>query len=229
LKQAEASFDLLDKVFEATAAIKAAEGDYGPLQHRVRKTQSEIASLTAELKVEQQDLDRQRRQIGEADPGVKALADDVERIEREIAAHQAEIPKEWAAVQKEFAKLLSNEKRAQLQYRRAVDEAYMGIVELLQVIEDADAVRLMDGRVADVQAGFGSQSPEALTDALKDLETAFGRIAGASDVRSAFAKVRRNLRPGSADLDKARATFAAALAAYEAEVAWRQSAKQSLL
>jgi tripartite ATP-independent transporter DctM subunit len=229
LKQAEASFGLMEKADAATAAIQAAEGDYRPLQRQVRRLQLEISDLTAALKRDAKALDRMGRRLGKDDPKTVAMAASMEAMETQKAALEAQIPDSWKSVHKTFGKLLTAQKKARLLYRRTVDKSYTAISDLLSAIEDADALRLLDGRIYDLATVISSKTSEEAMVEIKSVEAAVGKLAQAGAVRTKLSKVRRALRGKNPNPDKARKELAKTVKLYEAEVAWRRAAKQSLL
>jgi tripartite ATP-independent transporter DctM subunit len=228
LIQADSSFQLLDDVFAASARIEEAAGVYRPLQTQVRKTQVEITKLTNESKVLARDLDRLRRQVGAESPHAVVKADELEGIKDRIATLSAEIPNAWASTQKEFAKLLSNEKRARLTFRRAVDQSYSAIRDFKAAIDGSEALRILDEHIADLRVVIETQTPVEATAIIRKIESEVGRIAGAGDVRSALSKVRRALRGTKASRKKALYELTKLNTVYQSEVAWRDTAKATL-
>ena len=70
--------------------------------------------------------------------------------------------------------------------------------------------------------------PESVTELFKQTESRFSDIEGASKIRSAFAKVRREFRDDQPDRAQAAALLDTAMAEYAEEVGWRRSAVTAL-
>ncbi|WP_323795265.1 TRAP transporter large permease subunit [Nisaea sp.] len=225
---AEAVFPALHDAFAATDAIDTAAETYRPLHVSVRTLQRDIAKHGEEIKELEQRVNRWKRQ-NDAKPGAidKALAK-IETLKSEKAQLESEIPANWEPDHKAFSKVLATEKKARLTYRRTADAAYEPIVVLQATLRDADALAALSGDFAVITKAVTDLAPKEAEDVIKDVESKVGAINEAGSIRSALSKVRRALRGQTPDPEKALEELAAAKEMFDAEVTWRQAAKQSI-
>jgi tripartite ATP-independent transporter DctM subunit len=229
---AEGAFAALDDARATTAAINAAAGDYDPIRTKVRRIEADLRRNAEELEAAQRRVGQLERQAPDQVSTIERLKERVEELQAEKAALEAEMPAEWDQAHGEFKKLLSEEKRAYLNYRRIVDNAYEPIQTFMRVLRGADALAALEDEIKGLEQVIRTSDPEAAMEKIQDLESRVGDIAGADDVRSALSKARRELRSTNTrqpDPDQALAEHAEAVAALEADIAWRVEASNSLL
>ena len=143
-----------------------------------------------------------------------------------------EHPSNWDQVHGEFKKLLSEEKRAYLNYRRVVDNAYEPIQTFMRVLRGADQLVALESEIKALADTIRTKDPEVAMEEIQAVEGRVGDIEGAGDIRSALSKARRELRTTNTrqpDPDQALAEHAEAVAALEADIAWRAEASDALL
>ncbi len=110
-ESAVASFDRMDEVIAAEAAVDAAAPEYRPLHSVVRGLERDARSIDVQINTVQTDVNR----ANSLDPG----APRIERLEKRVADLKAErdallaqIPSEWDERHKVFAKLTNAEAKA---------------------------------------------------------------------------------------------------------------------
>jgi tripartite ATP-independent transporter DctM subunit len=229
--RAEGAFQALADARAATAVVQEAGITYNPIRSEVRR-------LEAILRKDDEEIEKARLLLGQterrAPDQVELIADLQERIaelEQEIEEVTAAFPADWDAVHGEFKKLLSEEKRAYLNYRRTVDQAYTPISEFVATLAGADALAALRGEVVALADVIRNADPEAAMAEIQAMEGRIGEIAEAGDIRSALSKARRALRARGnrqPDPETAIEEHAKAIEVLDGEVAWR-SAASSLL
>ena len=222
------SFGALDAVFAAGGAIEAASVDYRPIHREVRALQAQIRADEEDMKRLDKLLNRLKRNSPD-DPKIAEYEARVAADKQEIAELTAAIPDDWDAVSKEFAKLLKAEADAQRTYRRTVDQAYEPVSELITTLAAAKDLAALEARIMEVEGHISDTPTDETTEALKAIEKDIGAVADSGKIRSAVAKVRRNLKPKKPKPEKALKEFNKAIKIYREEVAWRTVAAESLL
>ncbi len=225
LQAAEATFGLVEKVRAAEAARLAALPGYRPLHREVRALRVKRRALMAGIQRLKGAL---RRLPADAAAARASLAARIDRLERDIQSVEARIPGNWDAEQKRYRALASAERRARLDYRRNVDDAYQGVASLRAVIADAEALAGLGGALQALRPVVASAPPKAAVDHLRAAQGAVGEIEGAGHIRTKISRARRALRRRTPDRALAARELDQALARYEAETAWRQRAKTAL-
>ncbi len=227
-EKALATFELVEEVRAADAAVAAYVPEYKPLHHRVRRLQREVRDLEAEL----EDLRQTRTRLSRSDAEVD---DRLARVEEEIAAVTAEkakleqsIPESWEEARKRYKELASAAKRARGAYRSNVDRAYEVLNEIRTQIEQADALAALEDRLAGLEPVVAETAPEEAMETIQDVQRAFDGLDGTRDISSNLRKARRALRGDAPDREEAAARLAEARELYAAEVAWRERAAREL-
>jgi len=219
---------LLEEVFAARAVIDAADPGYRPLHERVRRLQADIRDLTEEIDDKSLRADRDEAFEG-TEERVARLRADVEELTAERDRLRSQIPPEWEAEHAEFVKLLDVEKNALRTYRRATDDAYEPLPELIELLATVDAFAALRTELDKLEPFMKEETTEADQEAIDAIADRIGEVPGASGIRSAVSSFRRDLRPGRVDLEDAREELAEAYEEFETELAWRQAAAPDLL
>ena len=142
------------------------------------------------------------------------------------------MPEAWDSAHDEFKKLLAAEKRAYLNYRRVVDSSYEPILVFMRTLRGADALVALQDDIKGLGEIIRGSDPEKAMEEIQAVEGRAGDIEGAGDIRSALSKARRELRSTNTrqpDVAKALEEHAEAVAALEADIAWRVKAADALL
>ena len=223
------SFESADRTFERVARVRSSEAelnafapDYKPLHRAVRKLQARTRKLAAEA----EDLeDRMRGREGE---GSEESAERLGEIQREIAALEASLPKEWEEARKSYLALAKAADRARRLYRRTVDDAYEPVSETLRTVAGADALAAIGDELAALRTVIGNMPPAEAAERFKAAERLFEGIEGTSSVKSRISRARRALTRRTPDEKRAAREFADGLERYAAEVEWRRRAAAEL-
>lgn len=225
------SFDAAEAALAGMPAIKAAEaaeeaekGAYRPLHRQVRKIEADVRRMDA--RIEELEVFASRAINSDAERA-EALAE-ISALTRARDARLAEIPAEWEAANAAFAALVAEEQNARRAYRRAADEAYGPVAELLEDLAAVDGMGAATPILEQLRADLPALEPKAGMDLIKETSSILSKIDGTSEARSALSKARRALRGGSPKPDKALENIDKAIEELAASIAWRQAAAAEL-
>ena len=219
---AEAAIGQLDSAWVAHDEVVEATDGYRPQHRRVRFIEKQIRDLDHELKelnkqasflTSEDGADRQRR-----------LEERVAETEAKRAELAAALPEGWDEVYAQFSALVQAEDKARAAYRRAADESVGPARAFLAIVDANDAFFALESELRGIQSLVETGDRAIAEETAKALGSAFGALAGADDIRSALSKVRRSMREGRVDREKAAEDWADAVAAFDAQVAWRRAA-----
>lgn len=223
---AEAAIGHLESAWVAHDEVVAATGEYRPLHRRVRFIEKQIRDLDHEIAK----LTQQASFLASEDQ-----ADRKARLEERIAAMDAEraelsatVPDGWDEVYTQFSALVQTEDKARAAYRRAADGSVGPVRDFLSIVEANDAFFALESDLRGMQSLVATGDRAIAEETAKALGSAFGALAGADDIRSALSKVRRSLREGREDREKASENWADAVAAFEEQTVWRRAAAGDL-
>ncbi|MCB1740728.1 MAG: TRAP transporter large permease subunit, partial [Gammaproteobacteria bacterium] len=229
LASAARTFELVDEVRSADAAVVARMDAYKPLHREVRFLEGQIRRLQTELAETRQRLDRLSRNP-DAETGSKSVLEErAVAIESQIETLRGAVPSDWAQTSKAFSALTTAEVKARRQYRANVDQAYTPVAELIALLDDAAALAALQPefeRLARELPGLDPQAASARLDALSD---EIGALEGTSRIRSRLSRARRELRGDRPDLERAVKSMQEGLERYETERQWRSAASGALL
>ena len=225
--QAASAPSLLAAAFDAQAKVDAAAPGFRPLHSRVRDIQKEILDQQERIEVLRT---RANRIFGEDAQARKAEVEaEIEVVREELKAIEATIPAEWAQARKDFNALQAAERKARNDYRRAVDQSYESVTEVVKMLEGSTALGELRQRLQAMIDRVATEEPAALVDPLQDLARDVGAMGGASAIRSAVAAARSALRARTPDREKALTELRKAIAEFDEQAGWRERAIRDLL
>ena len=215
---------LLDQVFVAEGRVNAAAAAFRPLHTEVRRYQRIARNLDNTRKRLAADLNRLQ------DGGRRVeLQAEIARAEAEASAWLAKIPNHWEQTQAEFQALQKAERDARNRYRRAADKAYQPLADVLEVLRSTGELAQLETELRTLRASIRDDTSEDTAEQLSTLVKRVSAINGTGDIRAPLSKARSALKAGSADTTEALARIDEALAAYSAQMLWREQANRSLL
>jgi len=156
------------------------------------------------------------------------LAGRIADLEAEKAAVGDSIPATWEEQYETFSALIDAEDKARMNYRRAADGSYEKAAEFVAILEQNESFRALKGDLDGLRTVIADQDPAASEGIVNELSKAFGKVDGASDVKSALSKVRRALKAKTPDKEKALDEYAKSLDLYAEGEAWRSAAEGDL-
>jgi len=223
---ASAAITMLDKAFEAHRAVVAASGSYRPVLNHVRRLQKLILDNEARINALKR---QQNRTLNVVSSKVMAsITNRINALQAEIDGYNAQLPPDWKKVHGDFMVLINAEQSDRNKYHRLADGSYDGAEKMLEVLQANAAFAALAGDLGSLKVVITTAKPAAAVLKIKALERRISAIAGARPVKSALYKARRALKKHKPDVTRALKEYTRALAAYEAQSAWRNKAAKAL-
>ncbi len=223
-EKAAGSFDRMADIKTAEAAIAAAADAYRPLHRRVRDLEAAARRLAGRI----EDLETTARR---AEDGSRAQIRAEERITALTAERDAllaSIPETWEAENGTFSELVKAERTARLTYRRNADDAYEPVDEMNKMLADAATLKALNDRIVTVREDVAAMTPEQAVEYIEEKERLIDSVAGTRDIKRLLSRARRALRKRTPEPEEADKELAAAVEAYQADIAWRERAAADL-
>ncbi|MEQ8818117.1 MAG: TRAP transporter large permease subunit [Thalassobaculum sp.] len=231
LDTAGQTFTALDEAFAASKAIDDAAVNYRPLHVAVRATQDDIRGHKQEIQEIRNRIDLAKRFRPDETAYLAGLEEERDRLEAELKQLEASIPDDWEPRHRDFKKVLAEEKRARLTYRRTTDQAYEPILELIGVLRTADALAALEDDLRALgEVVRSEQSADSKEEAIKEVERQLNDgVSDVNEIRTALSSTRRAIRRDADKPEKAIQEFEKAVAIMSEEITWRTNARESLL
>jgi hypothetical protein len=224
--KAEAAFVLMDEVAKAEAALDARAVTYRPVHTRTREIQAVIRTIDAQIHELRNDIPRLP---ADAEERKKSLEAQLATLDTERKRLQSTIPANWESEHKAFGQLLTADRRVRLLYRRGVDSGYEPAQQVVRVLEATPQLVAARNVMEGLRGVINGQEPAQAAETVAAVTSRISAVPGAENVRAELAKVRRALTSRTPDKAEALKALDQALKVYEAEVAWREKASQSVL
>ncbi|MFT6228750.1 MAG: TRAP-type mannitol/chloroaromatic compound transport system permease large subunit [Paracoccaceae bacterium] len=223
---AETALLRLAEVQDAEVVVDEASVAYRPVHSLVRKLEKDMRHHAEAVKAAATTLSRFREEDG------AELRAELETIVAEgeiaIAALSVQMPADWKEVYEAFSKLDDVETKLRSTYRRATDAGYEPVAEALVVIDALDELKALETPLRAMRAAIETGELKALVEQVTDLRSLVSGVEGAGDIRGFVNKARSALRSNTPDPADAMVQMDAAVAAWEADVAWRSAAAVSV-
>lgn len=224
--EADKTFDLLAQANQAAANIESASADFRPFHEQVRdirtatnQIDNELKELETELRRLPDDASEQRR---------NALQTHIDELNESKADIEATTPENWDQLRADFTSLQQEERDLRRDYRKTADKGYNAIADLQATLAGTEALKALDGEIAKLIEHVNANPPEASVDLLSDASKIFGKVEGASAIKSEISKARKALRAKKPSLEKAINALDKAQNEYDEQMVWREKAAQTL-
>lgn len=229
LQNARRVFTRIENVNKAEAALKAYVPEYEPVHRKVRFTQRRMKTIDDKLTDLKANLQRATR-AGAAGAAEKAqLEQQIATLTAQRAELAKEIPKDWRRTRLKYRQLSRRERLARLVYRRTADNAYEPILEFRKLIAAADQLRALKADMDALRPVVNSDKPVTeRADAILAVLRKMRPVAGTSSIRSQLRQARRELRRRTPRQERITKAMEEATKRYNAEIAWRATAKERL-
>ncbi len=225
------SLDRTLNTFDLVATVRMAEehrvgysSEYRPQHQFVRRLQSDMRLIHLKVVKLKQVLTRTSRSESPDRDEITRIEAAIEKAEAAITDLQNQIPESWAGVNKRYADLEKAESQARRDYRNNVDQAYKTIAELREVIDGADELAGLEQQMTALEKAVVNEPAKVALERIKQSESALGKVAGTSAIKSKLSKARRALKGNQPDPEKAIQLLSEGLTLYAAEVDWRRRA-----
>jgi len=149
-------------------------------------------------------------------------------MEAEANSWLERIPAKWESAQSNFQTLQKAERDARNKYRRAADDAYESVVSLLAVLDGTEALKDLGEDLRTLADEVAENEPADMVEAVSEMSKRIGAVDGTKDIKSPLSKAKKALKAKTPDKEKALGYMNKALAAYAAQLVWREKAATSL-
>ncbi|MFT6915921.1 MAG: tripartite ATP-independent transporter DctM subunit [Motiliproteus sp.] len=228
-EKALATFTLVDEVKAKQQALDTFNEGYHPLHSLVRGLQAEMRKIDQDLKRSHLLL-RRLGNYSEAEPGRRAaLETEIADLEAERRLLEPQIPANWETEHARYVKLEKAAKKSRNRYRNNVDSAYAPVPELLDVLQQTEALAALESNIAGLKAVIDSEDSEVAIEQIKTVARMLDSVAGSSKINSKLSKARRALKGKRADPDKSQQYMDEALELLTTQLLWSRRAATQLL
>lgn len=225
-KSANLVFEKRQAVLDTAVAMDAITPAYRPLHREVRAIEKKIRKIEIHLK--QLSIDTSR--LDAANTAGKILNDaETARLIEERDHLATMVPGNWKVENAKFVKLQKINNKARKDYRKAMDNGYVPIRELLDVVEGAETLAGMRQDISTLAATFSGITPKEAGNKISAVSKRVGKIEGTRAIKSGLTKVRRAIKSKKPNPVKAQKELDKTLAIFDKELAWRLLAKTELL
>ena len=225
--KALATFQAVEDVREAEQAVNAFAPQYRPIHRQVRKITFDLRDHEEEIE-ELEDAIRSLRRAENSADEIAEIEAEIAELEAEMEALTASKPDGWEDARKRYRGLASAEKRARLAYRRTVDQAYEPIMEIQQILSQADAFAEVEEQIVQLPQVIETGSNEDAIESIRQAESVLSALPDTSAIRSDLTQARRALTARTPDPEKAVEDAQKAVETYQTELAWRTRAAAEL-
>ena len=215
-------FARLDDVNADFAGLADTEVTYASMHSSVRTLERQIRLLEGEIK----SITKQIRGLDD-EALISSLESDMRDLEGDIADLTAKIPPQWADAQDAYQGQLKALSVSQRKYRKAMDDGFQPVRDLIAVIGEKDGLVTFAPRLEAVLSELEGLSDADAAIRIKAFEAEMKAVAGINPVKSLLSKARRDL--SKKKTEKGRAKLAEVADVMTGEIAWRDAANQSLL
>jgi TRAP-type mannitol/chloroaromatic compound transport system permease large subunit/predicted nucleic acid-binding Zn-ribbon protein len=226
---AAGTFGLVDEIQRSESALAEYQPGYRPLHEQVRRLQADARDLDQLIEKREQDFTRMSRSSDPAQEQLDRIKADIDVLKDRQADLRAGVPDTWEDARGRLVELADAEKKARIQYRRNVDEAYEPVAELRHLIAQSDDLEALSDQLDALRPVIANDPAAQAMEVIKASEDALGALDGVSKVKSALSRARRALKGEPPNRDKANDQLDQALALYQAETGWRRQAAEHML
>ncbi len=170
----------------------------------------------------------------------KFFTQQISQLETAKSKLEASIPANWEELRKQYTDYNAAITKAQREYFRTTDGAYEQFAEIRDRIQSSNALQAVVAEVTALEIVIENQPKEQAMQAIKQVESLLGEIAGTSAIKSfagtsaiksSLAKARRTLKKDDSAEGRAAALqrFNKAKTTLAADIKWRGEAADKLL
>ena len=200
---------------DATLTYASFHSDVRAIERDIRKLETKIKRMKREALAARNEEDKQH------------ITQEIEESLAEQQALKDSIPAEWEAAAKEYQAKQKVVNTANRKYRRAMDDSFTNIDEVISLIKATDELTEYQPRLDQHIASFSSMNNKQKQAAIKEVEKEIGAITGGNDIKSLLSKARRAYKKD--DVASADGYLEEARSQMTEELAWRANAVVSVL
>ena len=211
---------------EAADNIKSASGKFRPLHEAAR----DIRTAASQFEGEIEELSTELRRLPDdaTDATRDALQSHIDELTQAKADVEATTPENWEQARTDFTDLQQQERKLRSQYRKAADKGYTPIAKLQATLAGTEELKALDGEIAKLLEHVKNNPPADSVDILSAASKRFGKVEGASDIKSAISKARKAVKAKKPSLEKAIKSLDKAQIEYDEQMQWRAAAATAL-
>jgi chromosome segregation ATPase len=229
ISDSRGTFEKVDAVNAAQAAVDDASDEYRILHSEVRGIERQIRRLNTEIAEYEKLIDDARFDDTITQDELDHASEAIAELKTEIDGYTASIPTNWPEENAKYQKLLKDAQLARLSYQNHVDNAYRPLQNVITVVSNSENLARMLPVVESIEQIIASNDADTAMDLIKEIEDQLGEMAGADEVGSLVRKARRALRGDSPDVAEALQFRAEAIEQLNADVAWMKTASETVL
>ena len=222
-------FALVDRVAATESELNAYIEGYLPLQREVRRTHIRIRTLEREIAQAKIRHGRLKRNHNTTQAQLNPLERELARLQQNKQALMDSIPNHWRTAKAGYGERFAADKKARLDYRRNVDNAYKSLDDARNMIRQGTSLATLETPLTGLGNIVAANSAEQAMEKIKEVESAFHKIDGAGRLKSTLAQSRRALKGDNPDRSQSSILLRQATTLFNEEVAWRNAAAQSVL
>ncbi len=229
------SFRGMGKVFESISDIENTEkalqnyvGEYEPLHREVRSIQLDIRKISKKILLLEDGIKQIEFSENPDENAVKKLRTEIVQLKSEQQQFADKIPDQWKSARAKFLDLAKQEKVARNKYRRLVDDSYQVIIDTRSMVDAADELIQLQPELEALFAVIRENEIKEAMAQIKVVESSLSSIKNAYPVKSKLSKARRALKKAQ-DRDKSSGQLVKAIEILEAEIDWRNRARNDYL
>ncbi len=225
-ESAEKSIGLLAEANKSAEIVEQGSAAFRPVHEQVR----DIRIATAGIDNEIEELESVIARLPDDEVTQReSLTAQIEALHAEHAEISATTPAEWDQVRGDFTELQQAERKLRTEYRKTADKGYLPIVKLQTTLAATDDLGNLSGEFQMLRDMIATGGQEDLTiDELAASAKRFGKVEGASAIRSEISKARKALRAKKPDPAKAILALEKAENEYQSEMKWREQAQTAI-
>ena len=217
----------LEKAQSAGLVVSEAAKSYKPLLQMVRRFQKNISQFEERLGVLKTELSRAiNANVGDQ---ISALEEEKLVIEGKLTALYQALPENWDEKYKEFHLLMKEETKEKALYRRAADNAYEGVSDIIDILESYEALADYEIKLLKLGEYIAVESHGLVADRFKEVTKELSSLPGTSNITSLLSKTRKQLKKKNVKLDKVQDFYQKAIVEYRVTVASLEKAQGDTL
>ena len=218
--------ELLKAAKAAEANVAAAAEDFRPLHVLVRGIERDARVFDPQINELETSISRLRGDEFAAERD--ALSAQMAELQAKQKALLDTIPADWTEKQAAFAALTKEEANLRQQFRRTADGSYNAAKKVSDTLAGNDAYVALGADFVSLRADIENKPAAEMEKIVNDFSNRIGAIDGASKIKTAMSKVRRNLKRRTPKLEAALKEFDKAKGLYEEQLEWRAAAAGDL-
>ena len=192
-EHAESSINFLAEANQSAVVVADNTAGFRPLHQQVR----DIRITTTKLDTEIEELETILSRLDDDSDQKDKLTAKIEALNAEREAAVADTPENWEQARADFTELQQAERSLRTDFRRSADKGYQPIVQLQTTLAATADLKSLGGEFQVLRDMIDNGDADATIEELAASAKRFGKVEGASEIRSQISKARKALRAKS--------------------------------